>query len=124
MSLSIISFSPWVNVLVMSMPESRKRTMGATIPSLVRNALRRSRLSGYEVAARLSESLGVPVTKEHMDSWSSGSGERGEGGPERPFPLACTAAFCRATGDPSLIRYLVEQQESQSSRGRKKAKNG
>jgi hypothetical protein len=102
------------------------------VPSLIRDALGRSGLGGYEVAHRLSRLLGVPVTKEHLHAWSTGPGEAGEGGEGgRPFPLLYAAAFCRATGDPSLIRYLVEQQkhrsiarqEQQSDRnGRKRTK--
>jgi hypothetical protein len=114
MPLSIYSFPPGVKRRVAAMADSSRRKDGSStgrrarppaVPSLIRDALGRSPLGVYEVAALLPELLGVPVTKEHLDSWSSDS----------PFPLRYAAAFCRATGDTSLIRYLIEQQNSSSA---------
>ena len=81
------------------------------VPSLIREALDRSPVGIYQVAALLTELLGVPVTREHLYAWSSG--EIGENG--RPFPLHYATAFCRATGDYSLLRHLLEQQEHSST---------
>jgi hypothetical protein len=90
----------------------RKDAWRPAVPSLIRDALGRSSLGGYEVAHRLSRLLGVPVTKEHRYAWSSGPGEGGEGGEGgRPFPLRYAAAFSRATGDASLIRYLLRRND-------------
>jgi len=76
--------------------------------------LKRSPLSRYQVAARMSELLGVEVSKAQLDSWTAESKEN------HRFPAAYLPAFCEATGyrEPlklmaELLRcYLIESQDA------------
>lgn len=79
-----------------------KISVDAAIRALISDALKRSPLSRYEVAARMSEALGVEITKAQLDSWSAESKEN------HRFPLVYAAAFCNAVADTSLVRYLAE----------------
>jgi hypothetical protein len=88
---------------VSSLPSTLgKASIDATIRALITDALKRSPLTRYEVAARMSEILGVEITKSQLDSWSAESKEK------HRFPFVYTGAFCMATGNKSLIRYMSE----------------
>ncbi len=79
-----------------------KASIDATVRTLISDALKRCPLSRYEVAAKMSEILGVEITKSQIDSWSAESKEN------HRFPFIYTGAFCMATGDKSLARYMAE----------------
>lgn len=79
-----------------------KASIDAAIRSMISQALKRSPLSRYQVAARMSEILGVEISKAQIDAWSAESKEN------HRFPLVYTAAFCKAAEDTSLIRYVAE----------------
>jgi len=75
----------------------------ATVRELVSEALKRTRLSRYEVAAEMSKLLGREITKSQIDSWSAESKEN------HRFPLAYLNAFCEATEDKTIIRLIAER---------------
>ena len=71
--------------------------------SIVTQALKTCQLSRFQVAAGMSELLGVEVTKWMLDSWTAESKE------DHRFPLEYAPAFCRVTGDYTLLRFVCEQ---------------
>lgn len=75
----------------------------ATVRELVSEALKRTRLSRYEVAAEMSKLLGREITKSQIDSWSAESKEN------HRFPLAYLNAFCESTEDKTIIRLIAER---------------
>jgi hypothetical protein len=79
-----------------------KASIDAAVRSLVSQALKRNRGSRYDVAARMSEILGVEISKAQLDAWSAESKEN------HRFPLVYAAAFCEATGDKALVRYIAK----------------
>lgn len=76
--------------------------------------LKRSALSRYEVAARMSELTGVEITKSQLDSWTAESKEY------HRFPAEYLPAYCEVTGykEPLFIMsrllqcYLLESKEA------------
>jgi len=76
--------------------------------------LKHSPFSRYEVAARMSDLLGVEVTKSQLDSWTAESKEY------HRFPAEYLPAFVAATGYKEPIRlmakmvdcYLLESEEA------------
>lgn len=79
-----------------------KASIDAAVRAIISNALKRCPLSRYEVAAKMSEILGVEITKAQIDSWSAESKEN------HRFPFIYTGVFCKVTGDKSLARYMAE----------------
>lgn len=79
-----------------------KASVDATVRALISDALKRCTLSRYEVAAKMSEILGVEITKSQLDAWSAESKEN------HRFPFVYIGAFCNATGDKSLARYMAK----------------
>ncbi len=79
-----------------------KASIDAAIRAIISSALKRCPLSRYEVAAKMSEILGVEITKAQLDSWSAESKD------QHRFPLVYAGAFCQATGDKALARYMAE----------------
>lgn len=79
-----------------------KASIDAAIRAIISSSLKSSPLSRFEAAAHMSDNLNVEITKARLDSWSAESkdGHR--------FPLVYTAAFCEATGDYTLVRYIAE----------------
>jgi hypothetical protein len=59
--------------------------------------------SRYQIAARMSELLGVEITKSMLDSWTAESKE----GIYR-FPACYLSAFCRAVGSLEPLRILAD----------------
>ncbi len=84
-------------------PETQgKASIDAAVRSIITEALKRTKSSRYEVAARMSEILGVEITKAQLDAWSAESKEN------HRFPFIYTGAFCQAAGDYALVRYVAE----------------
>lgn len=79
-----------------------KASIDAAVRHMISDALKRCRLSRYEVAARMSDILGVEITKAQIDSWSAESKEN------HRFPYIYTGAFCMASGCKALARYVAE----------------
>lgn len=82
--------------------ESGKYNIDIRLRELLSAALKRSHLSRYEVAGKMSELLGVEITKAQLDSWTAESKEC------HRFPFAYAAAFCVATEDRSILRLVAE----------------
>jgi len=89
-----------------------KASIDATVRAIISDSLKRSPLSRYEVAARMSEILGVEITKSQIDAWSAESKEN------HRFPFVYTASFCMATGDKTLVRYMAQLCEGYFIEGR------
>ncbi len=88
---------------VSSAPSIRgKESIDAAVRTLISDALKKCSLSRFEVAAKMSEALGVEITKSQLDSWSAESKEN------HRFPLVYTGAFCHATINKSLARYMAQ----------------
>lgn len=64
--------------------------------------LKECRYSRYEVASRMSEALGVEVTKSQLDSWTAESKEG------HRFPAEYLPAFCAVTGYKQPLRMMAE----------------
>jgi len=79
-----------------------KTSVDAVVRAIISDALKRCPLSRYEAAAKMSDILGVEITKSQLDSWSAESKEN------HRFPLVYTGAFCHATGDKTLARYIAQ----------------
>jgi hypothetical protein len=70
------------------------------------NALKKCTPSRYEVAARMSELLGIEVTKYQLDSWTA------ESRSDWRFPFEYAAAFEVATGTTELQDLLARKRGS------------
>lgn len=76
--------------------------------------LKRSMLSRYQTAARMSELTGAEITKSQLDSWTAESKEY------HRFPAEYLPAFCYATGYKKPLKimakmvqcYLLESEEA------------
>lgn len=75
----------------------------AHLRALLSDALKRCPLSREVVAGRMSELLGVEITKSQLDSWTAESKEN------HRFPFAYAAAFCEAAADVEILRLIAEQ---------------
>lgn len=64
--------------------------------------LKQSSYSRYEVASRMSEALGVEVTKSQLDSWTAESKE------QHRFPAEYLPAFCAVTGYKQPLQMMAE----------------
>jgi hypothetical protein len=81
---------------------------------LLSEGLKRTHLSRYEVAARMSELVGVEITKAQLDSWTAESKEY------HRFPAEYLPAFVWVTGYKEPLRmmarmvrcYLLESEEA------------
>ena len=85
-----------------SSSEYGKYNIDIRLRGLLSAALKSCPLSREEVAGKMSELLGVTITKEQLDSWTAESKDR------HRFPYVYGAAFCSATGDRSIVRILAE----------------
>ncbi len=79
--------------------------------ALLSAALKATPLSRYEVAARMSELLGVEITKTMLDAWTAESRE-----PWR-FPFEYAAAFEVVCGTTCLQDLLSEMRGSKVLKG-------
>ncbi|ACV64880.1 conserved hypothetical protein [Desulfofarcimen acetoxidans DSM 771] len=76
--------------------------------------LKYSSLSRFEVACRMSELVGVEITKSQLDSWTAESKEH------HRFPAEYLPAFCHVTGFKQPLKmmaklvqcYLLESEEA------------
>ena len=76
--------------------------------------LRRCAFSRYEVAARMSDLIGMEITKSQLDSWTAESKEY------HRFPAEYLPAFCSVTGYKEPLRlmarmiqcYILESKEA------------
>jgi hypothetical protein len=71
--------------------------------ALISEALKTSKYSRYQVAARMSEYLAKTVSKETLDTWTAESKEN------HRFPLSYLPAFRWACEDTRLMRELADQ---------------
>lgn len=69
----------------------------------ITQALKKTRLSRYEVAGKMSELLAKEITKSQLDAWSAESKEG------HRFPLSYLPAFIEATGDTTLMKFIAEK---------------
>src|SRR4030042_6264477 len=69
----------------------------------ISQAIKDSPLSRFQIAAQMSEALGVEVSKTMIDSWTAESRE----GINR-FPACYLPAFCDAVGSIEPLRMLAD----------------
>jgi hypothetical protein len=75
----------------------RNRLRGALV-----GALKRCPLSRWEVAGRMSELIGMEISKFQIDAWTAESKDN------HRFPAEYLPAFCEATGDSGPLQILGE----------------
>ena len=68
----------------------------------ITQAIKESPLSRWEIAGKMSELLGLEVSKHMLDAWTSEAKEY------HRFPAEYLPAFCMATGSLSPLRVLSE----------------
>lgn len=98
--LDIFAFIEQLSQKQNNQPINGKASIDAALRSVVSDTLKHSSLSRYEVAAGMSEILGVEITKSQLDSWSAESKDL------HRFPLVYLPAFCAATKDNALLRHI------------------
>jgi len=69
----------------------------------ISEAIRRCQSSRFQIAARMSELLGLEISKSMIDSWTAESRE----GVNR-FPACYLPAFCDAVGSLEPLRIMVD----------------
>jgi hypothetical protein len=69
----------------------------------ISQSIKGSPLSRFQIVARMSEALGVEVSKTMIDSWTAESRE----GINR-FPACYLPAFCHAVGSVEPLRVLAD----------------
>ncbi len=74
---------------------------GSRVRALLSEAVKQSPLSRFEVAARMSELLGVEISKHQLDAWTAESRDAWR------FPFEYAAAFEAATETYALTEYLA-----------------
>lgn len=67
----------------------------------ISEGLRQSGLSRFEVAARMSELVGVEITKSQLDSWTAESKEG------HRFPAEYLPVYCQVTGYNEPLRMMA-----------------
>ncbi len=95
-------------------PAPGSMSIGNRLRNELSEGLRRCMLSRYEVASKMSELVGVEVTKSQLDSWTAESKEY------HRFPAEYLPAFCAVTGHKEPLRimarmikcYLLEGKEA------------
>ena len=88
--------------------------IGNRLRNELSNGLRKCMLSRYEVASKMSELVGMEITKSMLDSWTAESKEY------HRFPSEYLPAFCAVTGHKEPLRlmartikcYLLEGKEA------------
>jgi hypothetical protein len=73
------------------------------VRGLVSKLLKDTPLSRYQVAARMSELIGVEVSKHQLDAWTAESRDGWR------FPLAYVPAFEAALGTYAITQLLAEK---------------
>lgn len=69
---------------------------------MLTEGLKRCPFTRYEAAARMSELVGVEITKSQLDSWTAESKEG------HRFPAEYLPAFCWVTGYTEPLRMMAE----------------
>lgn len=82
-------------------PVAGSLDLDAQLRLALSEALRCAPGSRFEVAARMSELMGVEVTKWQLDSWTAESKEG------HRFPAAYLPAFCAAAGSWDVLALLA-----------------
>ena len=68
----------------------------------ITQAIKESPLSRWEIAGKMSELLGLEISKHMLDAWTSEAKEY------HRFPAEYLPAFCKATGSVTPLRVLSE----------------
>jgi hypothetical protein len=76
--------------------------MRSAVRSAMYDAIKRSALTRWEIAAKMSELTDQEISKFMLDAWTSESKEG------HRFPLEYAAAFCRATGDTKVLEIVCQ----------------
>ncbi len=71
----------------------------------LRNAMKKSPLSRYEIAGQMSHLLNESITKEQIDSWTRESDAQ-NGRPERHIPAEYLPAFCAVVQDNEPLMVM------------------
>lgn len=82
--------------------ETGSMNIAARLREELSRGLKQCSCSRYEVASRMSEALGVEVTKSQLDSWTAESKEA------HRFPAEYLPAFCAVTGYKEPLRMMAE----------------
>lgn len=82
-------------------PQPGSMNISSRLRSELSEGLRRSGLSRYEVAGRMSELVDTEITKSQLDSWTAESKEY------HRFPAEYLAAFCYVTGYKEPLRLMA-----------------
>lgn len=88
--------------------------LSCRLRAVLSEGLKKCAASRYEVAARMSDLVGVEITKSQLDSWTAESKEY------HRFPAEYLPVFCYVTGYTEPIRimarmlqcYLLESEEA------------
>jgi len=83
-------------------PEPGDLNISLRIRDAISQALRKSKLSRYQIAALMSELTGSDISKTMLDAYSADSKEY------HRFPLEWVPAFIRATGDEAILKAVAE----------------
>jgi len=75
----------------------------AIIPEMVSEALKSAAGTRYDVAARMSKSLGREISKTKIDRWSAESKKH------HRITVSDINAFMEATGDKTILRFICEK---------------
>jgi len=86
--------------------------LDAAVKELITEALKRSPLSRYQIAAEMSRKLGREVTKAQIDAWSAESKEN------HGIKVFVLNAFMEATGDKTILHLLCETAGGRFAEGR------
>lgn len=70
---------------------------------ILSDCISKSKLSRYQICAKISELLGVDVTVTMLNSWTAGSHE------QHRFPAEYLPAFCEAVGCYDSIAFLAQK---------------
>ncbi|HNR12628.1 MAG TPA: hypothetical protein PKM59_04845 [Thermodesulfobacteriota bacterium] len=82
-------------------PASGDLNIHIQLKNALSEALRKSSYSRFQVAARMSELLGIEVTKTTLDTWTAESKE------SHRFPAEYLPAFCEAVGNSDVLELIV-----------------
>lgn len=112
--LTLFDFVKENEALKEAVPQPGSFNISNQLRGELSEGLRQSGISRYEVAARMSELVGVEVTKSQLDSWTAESKEY------HRFPAEYLPAFCQVTGYKEPLRamakmiqcYLLESEEA------------
>jgi hypothetical protein len=83
-------------------PQPGSLNISNQLRSELSEGLRQAGMSRYEAAARMSELVGVEITKSQLDSWTAESKEY------HRFPAEYLPAFCQVTGYKEPLRLMAK----------------